>query len=202
LKPAVLLVAALSVATPLCAWAQAPSARQHFIDGTKHFDLGEYREALAEFKEAFRIKEDPVFLYNIAQCHRLLGENAEAIRFLKNYLRRAPDAPNRADVESRIAALQELVDRQEKERAQKAQAAAAAPPQPSPQPSPIAAAATPSPETAAPAPSPTPVYKKWWLWTLVGVAVVAAAGVGVAVGVASQSQSSGPASPFGTGVTF
>ena len=36
--------------------------------------------------------EDPVFLYNIAQCHRLLGENAEAVRFYRRYLEAAPAA--------------------------------------------------------------------------------------------------------------
>jgi tetratricopeptide (TPR) repeat protein len=201
----VLLVGAL----PLAGNAQTGSARQHFTSGTKHFDLGEYQEALTEFKEAYRIKEDPVFLYNIAQCYRLLKNNTEAIHFYQRYLRRAPDAPNRTEVEHKISALEDAQAAQQR--------AATAPPQavlvPSHNATPEGAppsepreavTAAPVPDqvviTTAPTPSqrPTPLYKKWWLWTAVGGALAAAVVIGVAVGV---TQSREPSSPF-SGVTF
>ena len=72
--------------------------------------------ALDDFKEAYRLKDDPVFLYNIAQCYRIMNKNEEALNFYRSYLRRAPDAPNRAEVETKIAALQDAIASQEKAR--------------------------------------------------------------------------------------
>ena len=48
-------------------------AKQHYESGASHFDLAEYEQALVEFKEAYRLKPDATLLYNIAQCHRKLG---------------------------------------------------------------------------------------------------------------------------------
>lgn len=45
-------------------------------------------------------------LYNIAQCHQKLGHVDEALTFYKTYLRRAPDALNRSEVERRIQDLE------------------------------------------------------------------------------------------------
>src|SRR5438874_2346045 len=86
---------------------EAAAAKRYFVSGSKHFDLGEYVDALSDFKEGYRLKDDPVFLYNIAQCHRLLNQNTEALRAYKTYLRRAPTAPNRGEVERKIAAIEE-----------------------------------------------------------------------------------------------
>ena len=174
----------ISLLAPSLAWAAGSSdpttesARRFYLSGTKHFDLTEYREALNDFKQAYRVKEDPVFLYNIAQCLRLLDEKKDALKFYRSYLNRAPEAPNRAEVEQRISTLQTEVD----------QAAATSAPPP--------AVVTPPPVIAAPVVADaalqthhegrTPVYKKWWLWTIVGV-VVAGAAVGVGVGLAESS---------------
>ena len=81
-------------------------AKQHYAAATKFYNLAEYEGALREFKEAYRAVEDPAFLFNIAQCHRKLGHNQDAITFYRNYLRRAPQTANRAEVERRIAELE------------------------------------------------------------------------------------------------
>ncbi|HWE31443.1 MAG TPA: hypothetical protein VHB97_25740 [Polyangia bacterium] len=171
------------------------SARRFYMSGTKHFDLTEYREALNDFKQAYRVKEDPVFLYNIAQCLRLLDEKKDALKFYHSYLNRAPDAPNRAEVEQRITTLQADLDREA------AAAATSAPPPAVVTPPTTPVATTPVADAALQTHTEarTPVYKKWWLWTIVGV-VVAGAAVGVGVGLAESS----PA-PWKTGfptVTF
>src|SRR5438309_2197887 len=61
-------------------------ARRAFVSGMKHFDLGEYKQALADFKDGYRAKEDPVFLYNVAQCYRMMKQNSDAIRYYRLYL--------------------------------------------------------------------------------------------------------------------
>ena len=194
----------LALPRPAAADDSGVAAKRFFVSGSKHFDLGEYREALNDFKEGYRLKDDPVFLYNIAQCHRLLNQNTEALRAYKTYLRRAPTAPNRGEVERKIAAIEE------------AQAAAnkatTTPPNQVLPPDThgtgdTTATTTPSTTTTAPAtnepsttnaltasaPPPsdrTPIYKKWWLWTAVGVVAVGAGlGIGLGVGL-SKSKSS------------
>ena len=82
------------------------SAKQHFNQGNRHHELGHYQEALSEFEAAYMAVPDPVFLFNIAQCHRKMGHDKEAIEFYKSYLRNAPNAPNRADVQKRILELE------------------------------------------------------------------------------------------------
>jgi hypothetical protein len=107
----VALVAALALSLAWGSVAASPVddkvlAKQHYESGARHFDLSEWDQALVEFKEAYRLKPDPTFLYNIAQCHRRLGHVGEALTFYKTYLRRAPDAPNREEVERRIQELE------------------------------------------------------------------------------------------------
>ena len=82
------------------------TAKEHSNQGTRHFELGHYQEALGEFEAAYMAVPDPVFLFNIAQCHRKMGHDKEAIDFYKRYLRAAPKAPNRVDVQKRIQELE------------------------------------------------------------------------------------------------
>jgi tetratricopeptide (TPR) repeat protein len=182
-------------------WAAADDAtpvKRLFMSGSKHFDLGEYREALSDFKQGFRLNDDPVFLYNIAQCHRLLNENAEAIRSYKVYLRRRPDAPNRAEVEQKIAGLEAAIAEQ--------QAATTAPPNHVLPPDRSATSSPPVETTVAPPATvtaaagvttrasradSTPVYKKWWPWTIVGGVVLVGVGVGLGVGLSRGGSSAG-----------
>jgi tetratricopeptide (TPR) repeat protein len=176
-------VAALTLFTPAVAHADSArlrEARAHYEQAVADYNLDEYAPALAEFREAYRIKPDPSFLFNIAQCHRKLGQNDAALDFYRKYLRNLPDAPNRADVERMIAELHA------KENA--AQPDATPPPAPVTAPTPVPA---PPPQLEAPAPAatliatpaspppPAPLYERWWFWTGVGVIVVSAAVIGV-----------------------
>ena len=96
------------------AWAQshddaAVAAKARYKDGRIHYQLGEYHAAIKEFKEAYHLKPDATFLFNIAQCHRQLQEFTEALRLYRNYLRDAQDAPNRDEVEKRIREITPMV---------------------------------------------------------------------------------------------
>jgi tetratricopeptide (TPR) repeat protein len=78
-------------------------ARAHYETGTRLYDVREYADALKEYKAAYIAKPDPAFLFNIGQCYRKMGKNAEAIDFFQQFLKKAPpDDPNRALVEVRI----------------------------------------------------------------------------------------------------
>jgi tetratricopeptide (TPR) repeat protein len=164
-----------SVAIPQSAHAQdnKAKARKHFDNGKNLYDAGDFAPALAEFKEAFRLRDDPVFLFNMGQCHSKLGDDSSALHAYRSYLRRKPDAPNRAQVEARIA---ELEERQGKT------AGTANPPPPLPPDTTPSVVRTPKPEPAPvidlqstqppPEPARTPLLKTWWFWTGVGAVVV------------------------------
>ena len=176
------------------------AARASFASGTSHYDLAEYEPALTDFKEAYRNFPDPNFLFNIAQCHRQLGQNDDAIRFYRTYLSKVPQAPNQREIRAMITKLEKL----------SAEQRAAAPP-PVVTPAPVVAAppvVTPAPPVAvvpapvvvvaaAPAPREKPLYKRWWLWTAVGGAVAIGLGVGLGVGL-SHADNATASSSFGT----
>jgi tetratricopeptide (TPR) repeat protein len=77
-------------------------AKARFVSGQSHYNLNEFTQALGDFKEAYRLLPDPVFLYNLGQCERQLGHLEEAIRFYRSFLREQPKAANRQDVMHKI----------------------------------------------------------------------------------------------------
>ncbi len=96
------------------AQADAKAAREHYKRGTTLYDLGRYEDAIGEFQQAYEIKDEPVLLYNIAQAYRLSNKFKEALQFYRTYLRRSPRAPNREEVEQKIADMEGLIQQQAK----------------------------------------------------------------------------------------
>jgi tetratricopeptide (TPR) repeat protein len=165
---------------------KAEQARAHFQQGDTFFKLDKYAQALQEFEQAYLAKQDPSFLYNIAQCHRLMGNKVEAIRFYKRYLNDAPNAANRPVAEKHIRDLESARDAEEMTGTHPTPPPSALPPPASPMPAPqqttpppVALQAPPplASETMLTAPPPSsadehPIYTKWWFWTGVGAVVV------------------------------
>jgi tetratricopeptide (TPR) repeat protein len=164
---ATLLFGFLLFPRPLRAAEDRPSkwAKTLSDEAAKQFDLGEYEQALQSYKAAYLEKPDPVFLFNIGQCYRLLGKPEEAAGAYKSYLRKRPDAPNRALVEQFIG---------DAERAIRDRTApptgTVAPESPKPE--------TKPPEVVAP-PIPAPRHHR-----KLGIALAAAGGVVAIVGAA------------------
>src|SRR5256885_5945814 len=90
-------ILALLLAVPARADTR-PLAKEAFREGTRLYEVAEFQKALEAFKRAYLNFEEPTLLFNIAQCHRQLGDKPEAARFYKSYLHKMPNAPNRADV--------------------------------------------------------------------------------------------------------
>ncbi len=203
------LLLLVTIAAPLSARAQSSDTEQlkkHFEDGSKAFNLGEFKRAVDEYKAAYNIRADPVFLYNIAQAYRLDGNLQQALFFYKSYLTNSPRAPNRHEVDGRIHELDRQIAEQKAVTTQppnttatpnvattteprveppKAAPPKAEPPRVEPRVEPPKAETAPALVATAPPPPErkTPLYKKWWLWTIVGgVAAGAAIGAGLAVG--------------------
>jgi tetratricopeptide (TPR) repeat protein len=169
-------------ATPPAANA-APSpdavaeARQHYERGMTHYQLGEFTAAVGEFKQAYALSPAPGLLFNLAQASRLAKQYEQALYFYRTYLRVAPEAPNRTDVETRIAELERQVKEDEARRAADAEARRAA-------------AATPRTVIVREAP-PRPSGKALKLsGIVVGAVGLAGLGAGIGLGVAANNEQS------------
>src|SRR5579859_4449775 len=107
-------LALLWVVMALPARAEAPlgdkerteRARAHFEMGRAHFNLGEYDAAVREFEEGYRLKPQPLFLYNLGNAARRAGQKRKALEMFRRYLRERPDAGERHEVLQRIDELE------------------------------------------------------------------------------------------------
>jgi len=169
--------------TPRFALADPAAARAHFDRGRAYFEVDEYRKAIVEFKQAHIEKPDPAFLYNIAECHRHLGDLAESLQFYRRFLATAPaDDKARPIVEQRVADLKTVGDEAKAAPADVPNEAPAgggdnvalgAPP-PHEQPG-AALVGTPAPRPAA---LTSPFYMRpWFLITVGAVALASAVGI-------------------------
>ncbi len=88
------------------------AARLTFESAREAFVAGDYEVALERFRQAYQLSPRPGLLYNIAQTLDRLRRDEETVQSLREYLRVAPDAPNRSEVEARIRVLERaLADR-------------------------------------------------------------------------------------------
>jgi len=162
--------------TPL----QKQEMKQHYERATRAYDLQKYGEAIDEYQKAYEIGGDPPMLYNIAQAYRLNDQPAEAIRYYRRYLQRAPEARNRDYVERKVADLEKLIE----ERRKTAANVSPPPPPPTnqtttvapPPPPPVTTAPTP-PVVTAPPPAPPPPPPSSHTGTVVGIAMIGAGAV-------------------------
>ena len=114
LRSALLLVAAMGgTAIAASESAKSKAAKAHYEEGLKRYNLGEFKAALDAFKAGYLEKADPVFLFNLGQCYRKLGDAENAIQEYAAYLRERPDAPNREDVVRVVAELKQAIKSKE-----------------------------------------------------------------------------------------
>ena len=89
---------------------QAPDptaeAKAHFKKGTDLYRQARYREAIAEFQAAYKLRPHGVLQFNIAQCYEKLGDIPAALTSYHAYLREVPGAEDRDTVERAIANLE------------------------------------------------------------------------------------------------
>jgi tetratricopeptide (TPR) repeat protein len=78
------------------------NVQKHIDKAQAHMDLFEYTPALAQFKEAYRLSQDPQLLVKIAEANRLIGDCAEAGSMYKQYLDKRKDAPDAKTIQARI----------------------------------------------------------------------------------------------------
>lgn len=134
----------------LVCW-QAPAradraADRALAEGRRHYDLREWDQAIAKFKESYKRTPSRKALFNLAQAHRLKGDCEDAAGLYRTYLRNYPDATNRAQVEQLAAEMDTCAKRPDEPAATKPGLET---------PAPVAQ----EPEAAAPEP-PRPVVRR------------------------------------------
>jgi len=205
--------------TSAAALAQGPSPKPGGVDpgveskrlyneGTQAYNLGEFGRAVDLFKQAYKVKPDPVFLFNIAQSLRLNNQYGEAAFFYKSFLRNMPQAPNKAEVEGRIKEMEDAeakakadaaekarLEQEEKERKEREERERKNIPDPGDVTIDDNGRQLPDGDTKK------PIYKKWWFWTGVGVVAVGAVAAVVLL-TGDPGEVSPPDSTFGNSQVF
>ncbi len=102
---AILIAGQLALAMPPPP-ARIQQAKELFERGRAEYRQGQFRQAIADFLSADRIRPSPVLAYNVAQSYEKLGEPAKAVEFYRSYLQRDPTASDRAAVEATIHNLE------------------------------------------------------------------------------------------------
>ena len=173
------MIAVIRVMVPLLllvatAEAAPKTARDYYQSATSHYNLSEWQGALDDFREAYRLKPDPALLFNIAQCHRQLGNYREAANFYRAYRREG----GTNNVERLIDEMDQAATAQrEREAAAERERAANAPPDGVQSPSP-----TPAPTPPPAAPAEAPRRSRTLLWAGIGAGAAGLVAVGVGAG--------------------
>lgn len=101
------LLAAALLAGPARAEDDAAEAKARFRKGADLYRAGKWREAIAEFEAAYRLKPHGAIHFNVAQCREKLAEWPGALRAYEDYLREVPDAKDRAAVRASVRKVEE-----------------------------------------------------------------------------------------------
>ena len=145
-------------------------ARAHFRAGRSLYDLGRFAQAAQEFESAYRLAERPELLFNAYVAYRDANDLDGAVRSLGAYLDLVQDAPDRVNLQARLASMSEALEQQ---RAREAELEA---------------------ERNRPAvPPPPPEGPAIWPWIVMGVGTAMVIG-GMVTGVAGLTEADALAS--------
>lgn len=115
-------IAAWLFAASARAQGGADEARKYFNIGAKAYQQGNYDDALAAFREAYRISQRPGLLFSMAQSHRMQyfrsnkpEDLKQSIALYREYLKKDPAGSRKGDSEQALAALVPILERLEGE---------------------------------------------------------------------------------------
>lgn len=82
-------------------------AKDHFIKGKELFDKKNYKAAVAQFKQSYKLSKNPLLLYNIGFTLDQMGDKSMALFYYQKYLEGAPKTDaNREAATERVKALE------------------------------------------------------------------------------------------------
>jgi tetratricopeptide (TPR) repeat protein len=80
-------------------------AKQMFELGVELYKVGQFEAASKRFAMAYSFMPAPDLVYNLALCHKAMGDAAEALRLLREFLDANPEAADKTAVQSMIDEL-------------------------------------------------------------------------------------------------
>ncbi len=87
--------------------AQREEAKNRYQEGAAAYRKGQFKDAVDLFLEADRLAPSAALSFNIARAYEKLGDASNALRWYRDYLRRDPEASDRATVEQIVHKLEE-----------------------------------------------------------------------------------------------
>jgi tetratricopeptide (TPR) repeat protein len=102
---AMLLLAAASAARAESSAHAIAEGRYHLRKANGLAGDDRCQAAIHEYTLAYKKLGDPVVLFNRAECYRRIGEDEKAVADYRAFLNAVPAAPNRAQIEAKIATL-------------------------------------------------------------------------------------------------
>jgi tetratricopeptide (TPR) repeat protein len=184
---ALLLVLSTLAVHPLPVQAETAADRRaaavHFRRASQLYRLGQFEEALEQFRSSLARASRPSTILNIAQCYRQLDKTEQALFYYRLYLaefdKKKPGqrSPHHDEVDEHIRRLSAALTRGRAPATKPAPASTTAQREES---RPSVAAATP------PAPTAPARRRRVWTW-VTGAAAVVAAGVGLGLGLSANS---------------
>ncbi len=103
-----LLVGSSSQAFAKPSKASLEEAKALYIEGSELVEDEQYEQAIAVFKESYRLSKNPLLLYNIAAAYDQWGKNKKSILFYTQFLKKVPKKnQHRSQVKRRIRELRQ-----------------------------------------------------------------------------------------------
>jgi tetratricopeptide (TPR) repeat protein len=87
-------------------------AKAKYEQGVDAYRATRYADAVRLFLEADAISPSAVLSYNIARAYEKLADDAQTLRWYRNYLRLSPGAKNRVEVEGYVVSLSSALAKQ------------------------------------------------------------------------------------------
>jgi hypothetical protein len=163
-------IAACLVAATTAYADDRATAKKLYDDGLRHYNVAEYGDAIAAWKQAYLISKKPILLFNIGQAYRLGGDCKQATTFYDSYEREEPHPSNQDELDQARVLCKDAVV-----------ATPPVPDHPTPTPDPTPTPTPPTPTTSTlPLPSPS---TSTTTTTSTHLTAYVVAGAGLAVGI-------------------
>jgi len=100
------------VETPSSLEQRRSSAKGRYEEGVEAYRAARYADAVRLFLEADALSPSAALSYNIARAYEKLADDAQTLRWYRNYLRLSPDAKNASEVQGYIHSLSATLAKQ------------------------------------------------------------------------------------------
>src|SRR5262245_44470609 len=108
-------MAGIASASPKSSSPEQKQADALFVKGQASYESGKYPDAIEQFKEAYELVKDPVYLFNIAQSYRRVADCTAAAEYYRRYLDEAPNAENKQKVEQWLEEMRPCVEERQRQ---------------------------------------------------------------------------------------